>query len=44
MDLKSKIFLIASIMTTFGITMMPSETYAATSQNSITITPINEVS
>jgi len=40
MDKKSSIFLIASIMTVFGIMMIPDE--IAAHQNSITVTPINE--
>ncbi len=40
MNTKSSIFLIASIMTVFGIMMIPDE--IAAHQNSITVTPINE--
>ncbi len=42
MNTKSSIFLIASIMTVFGIMMIPDSISAETSQNSITVTPINE--
>ena len=42
MDLKSRIFFVATIMTVFSIMMMPSEISAETNQNSITITPIND--
>ncbi len=42
MNTKSNIFLIASIMTVFAIMMIPNEISAHTSQNSITVTPINE--
>jgi len=42
MNTKSSIFLIASIMTVFGIMMIPGDIAAETSQNSITVTPINE--
>jgi len=42
MDTKSSIFLIASIMTVFGIMMIPDEISAHTNQNIITVTPINE--
>ena len=42
MDLKSRVFLIATIMTVFSIMMMPLETSAETNQNSVTITPIND--
>ena len=41
MNTKSSIFLIASIMTVFGIMMIPGDIAAETSQNSITVTPIN---
>jgi len=40
MNKKSSIFLIASIMTVFGIMMIPDDVSAH--QNSITVTPINE--
>jgi len=43
MNTKSSIFLIASIMTVFGIMMFPDEISAETNQNIITVTPINEV-
>ena len=42
MNRKSSIFLIASIMTVFGIMMIPDEISAETNQNIITVTPINE--
>jgi len=42
MNTKSNIFLIASIMTVFGIMMIPDDISAETNQNSITVTPINE--
>ncbi|MFQ5496444.1 MAG: hypothetical protein ACE5DU_01010 [Nitrosopumilus sp.] len=42
MNLKSRIFLIATIMTVFSIMMAPLETSAETNQNSVTITPIND--
>ena len=42
MNTKSSIFLIASIMTVFGIMMIPDEISAQTNQNIITVTPINE--
>jgi len=42
MDLKSRVFLIATIMTVFSTIMMPFETSAETNQNSVTITPIND--
>ncbi len=42
MNTKSSIFLIASIMTVFGIMMISNDIFAETNQNSITITPINE--
>ena len=42
MNTKSSIFLIASIMTIFGIMMIPNDISAETNQNTITVTPINE--
>jgi len=42
MNTKSSIFLIASIMTVFAIMMVPNDISAHTSQNNITVTPINE--
>ena len=42
MDLKSKVFLIASIMTVFSTMVIPGETSAETTQNTVTITPIND--
>ena len=42
MKAKSSIFLIASIMTVFGIMMIPNDISAETNQNIITVTPINE--
>jgi hypothetical protein len=42
MNTRSSIFLIASIMTVFAIMMIPGDIAAETSQNSITVTPINE--
>ena len=42
MNTKSSIMLIASVMTVFGIMMVPGEVSAEPSQNSVTITPINE--
>ncbi len=43
MNTKSSIFLIASIMTIFSIMMIPDDISAETNQNSITVTPINEM-
>ncbi|MBA4718812.1 MAG: hypothetical protein HRO68_06865 [Nitrosopumilus sp.] len=42
MNTKSSIFLITSIMTAFAITLIPGDISAETSQNIITVTPINE--
>jgi len=42
MNTKSSILLIASIMTVFGVMMIPDDISAETNQNSITVTPINE--
>jgi len=42
MNTKPRLFLIASIMTVFGIMMIPEEVSAETNQNIITVTPINE--
>ena len=42
MDLKSRMFLIASVLTVFSIMMIPAETSAETNQDSITVTPIND--
>ena len=42
MNTNSSIFLIASIVTVFAIMMVPNDISAHTSQNSITVTPINE--
>lgn len=42
MNTKSNIFLITSVMTVFGIMMIPSDISAETSQNDVTITPVNE--
>ncbi len=42
MNTRSSIFLIASIITVFGIMMIPGDISAETNQNSITVTPINE--
>ena len=42
MNAKSNLVLIASIMTIFGIMMIPGGVSAETSQNSVTISPINE--
>jgi len=42
MNTKSSMFLIASIMTVFGIMMIPDDIYAHTNHNIITVTPINE--
>ncbi len=42
MNTKSSIFLIASITTVFAIMMIPGDISAETSQNIITVTPINE--
>ena len=42
MNTKSNIMLIASVMTVFGIMMVPGDVSAEPSQNSVTITPINE--
>jgi len=42
MNTKSSIFLIASIMTIFGIMMSPNDISAETNQNSISVTPIDE--
>ena len=41
MNTKSSLFLIASVMTVFGIMMIPSD-IAAETQNEVTVTPINE--
>ncbi len=43
MNRKSSIFLIASVMTVFSIMMIPDDISAETNQDSITITPINEM-
>ncbi|MFQ5781837.1 MAG: hypothetical protein ACE5GR_02125 [Nitrosopumilus sp.] len=42
MNTKSNVFLIASIMTVFGIMIIPANVSAESNQNSITVTPINE--
>ena len=42
MKTKSSMFMIASIMAVIGIMMIPGDISAETSQNSITVTPINE--
>ena len=42
MNTKSNILLIASIITVLTIMMIPEDISAETSQNSITVTPINE--
>ena len=42
MNTKSSIMLIASVITIFGIMMVPGEISAESSQNFVTITPINE--
>ena len=42
MNKKSNIFLIASVMTVFGIMMIPADVSAEINQNSVTVTPINE--
>lgn len=42
MNTKSSIFLIASVMTVFAIMMIPNDISAETSQNIITVTPIDE--
>jgi len=42
MKTKSSMFMIASIMAVIGIMMVPGDISAETSQNSITVTPINE--
>ncbi len=42
MNTTSSIFLIASIMVVIGIMIIPGDIAAETSQNSITVTPINE--
>ncbi len=42
MNKKSNMFLIASVMTVFGIMMIPADISAETSQNDISVTPINE--
>ena len=42
MNTKSSILLIASIMTVFGVIMMPGDISAQSNQNNITVTPINE--
>ena len=41
MNKKSNIFLIASVMTVFGIMMIPADVSAEINQNSVTVTPIN---
>ena len=42
MNVKSNIILMASIMTVFGIMMIPADISAETDQNKVTVTPINE--
>ncbi len=42
MSTKSNVFLMASIMTVFGIMMIPANVSAESNQNIITVTPINE--
>ncbi len=42
MNIKSSLVLMASIMTVFGIMMIPADISAESNQNSITVTPINE--
>ena len=42
MNIKSSIILMASIMTVFGIIMIPGDISAESNQNNITVTPINE--
>ncbi len=42
MNIKSGITLMASIMTVFGIMMIPGDISAESNQNNITVTPINE--
>ncbi len=42
MNIKSSIILMASIMTVFGIMMIPGDISAESNQNNITVTPINE--
>jgi len=42
MNTKSSMLLIASIITVFGIMMIPDDISAETNQNIITVTPINE--
>ena len=42
MNSKSNLILIASIMTVFGVMMIPGGILAETSENSVTISPINE--
>ena len=42
MNVKSSILLIASIMTVFGVIMIPGDISAQSNQNNITVTPINE--
>ena len=42
MNTKSSILLIASIMTVFGVIMMPGDVSAQSNQNNVTVTPINE--
>ena len=42
MNTKSSILLIASVMTVFGVIMMPGDISAQSTQNSVTVVPINE--
>jgi len=42
MNTKSSMFMIAAIMAVIGIMVIPGDISAETSQNSITVTPINE--
>ena len=42
MDMKKNLLVIASIMTVFGVMMVPNDIVAETNQNNINIKPINE--
>ncbi|WP_316504654.1 hypothetical protein [Nitrosopumilus sp.] len=42
MNKKSSVVLIASIMTVFGVMMIPQNVSAESNQNSVTVTPIDE--
>jgi hypothetical protein len=42
MDMKKNLLVIASIMTVFGVMMVPNDIVAETNQNNINVKPINE--